>query len=64
MAEIIEDGQAITDSELIKAKVESFYKTLYEKGDKHIGNEQKISLFLAGLDEIDEPGIRNLDKNF
>ena len=63
MTEIIEDGQAITDSELIKAKVESFYKTLYEKGDKHIGNEQKIGLFLAGLDEIDESGIRNLDKN-
>ena len=46
MSELIIDGMDINDREEINKYVESFYKTLYEKGDKNEINRDELDAFV------------------
>ena len=47
-------GEIVNDEREIDKMVESFYKSLYEKGNAMIGNKDRVKDFLANIKRIDK----------
>ena len=60
MSELIIDGVETKDGDEICKYVESFYKKLYEKGDKSKVNQGQIDEFVK-IDPLNEDKIRKMD---
>ena len=54
MSELLIEGEVVSDPSQINKYVEKFYTSLYEKGDSHINNIDKIDSFLVKMDPIDD----------
>ena len=60
MNSLLINGDEITETDKINNEVETFYKSLYEKGDSKLGNKNNFNTF-AKLESLSEADITNMD---